>query len=131
MQRLTVSYFEVATSDCSSSDESPGLNAIRDYRVLSTSQFRDALNFNATSACTANARTHLVQQFREVRDFRFASRVVNYGCAAGESRGHHHVFGAGHRHFIEIDIAANQAPTFWRPRNHIPAFQLHFGAELF
>ena len=71
-----------------------------------------------------NACAHLVQQIREIDDFRLAGSVVRRRCSTRECRRHHQVFSSSDRDFVEINSAARRRPSLGARATTFPASSL-------
>src|SRR5262249_1364741 len=77
-----------------------------------------------------NTRTHLVEQFSQIDDFRFACHIVKRRRSTRERRRHHQVFSAGDSDLREMNVGGTQTPIAGRARDDVSGFEFYLCAKL-
>ena len=119
------------SADRARHQERARFDPIRNDVMLCAVQFFHAFDDHAPRARAFDLRAHLVQEIRQIDDFRFGGRAFDHGDAFGQHRGHHDVVGAedGRAEFAaQIDDGALQ---FRRENFHVPALHPNRGPERF
>ena len=122
MLRIAVFDFQITFGNCGGGNEGSRFNSIRNDRVLCATQGFDAVNLNGWRTGPTYARSHLVEQLREVAHFGFACSILNGGAAVSEGRCHHQILGPGYGDLIETNFGADQSIS-GRARDHVAGFQ--------
>ena len=129
--RRAAGEFEISVGDGSGHQKRAGFDAVGDDGVRRAVQLFFSAHANRGGSRAFDVRSHFDQQLREVRNFRFARRILDNGFALGEGRRHQNIFRSGDGNFVEENAAARQAASARRARFHVAVGHSDFGAHLF
>jgi hypothetical protein len=117
------------STDRARDQEGSGFDSVRNDVVLGAMQFRYALDGDAARPGTLDPCAHLVEEIRQVADFRFGGGAFDHGNAFREHRGHHHVVSSENGR-AEFAAQVNDcAGELWRENFDVAVFHPDCGAE--
>ena len=109
MLRIASRHQQVSSGERARDDESAGFNSIGNNAMTRAMQLFHPLHADGVRARAFDPGAHLVEQRRQVADFRLARTILQNGFAFGQRRRHHQIFGSRHRDLFEDDARAFQA----------------------